>query len=124
VISGFAIFAAALCFLGLYGLLSYDVEQSRRDSAIRMAIGASRQSTRFRFLWRALQLVSAGTLAGVAAAWAAIRLLRSAVTGLGDLDPLSLTLVPVVLMAVAFIAIWVPVSRATNVPLASTLRSD
>ena len=123
-VSCFAALGALLCLLGLYGLLSYDVQQSGRESAIRMAIGATRQSIRLRFLRRAARLVGVGTAVGLGLAWLAARMLRAAVDAVPPFDPLLFTLIPLSLMFIALLASWLPASRAVKMSLATVLRGD
>ena len=122
--AGFAVFAAALCLLGLYGLLSYDVQQSRRDCAIRRAVGASRSAIRFHFLGRAGTLVGAGTVAGLMVAWFAARMLAAAVDVVPAFDFGLFVIAALTLAAVAIAAGWIPAARAAKSSPAALLRSD
>ena len=122
--AAFAAFAAALCLLGLYGLLSYDVQQSRRECAIRMAVGASSTTIRFHFLGRATLLVGLGTLFGLGLSWLAARMLGSVVDVVPQLDLALFLVVPACLMIVAVAAGWLPTARAVSTSPASLLRSD
>lgn len=122
--AAFAVFAAALSLLGLYGLLSYDVQQSRRECAIRMAVGASRSAIRQHFLGRAAVLVAAGAVVGLGLSWLAARMLSAAVDVVPAFDLGLFLLVPVGLCLVALAAGWFPAGRAVKASPASLLRSD
>lgn len=122
--AGFAVFAAALSLLGLYGLLSYDVQQSRRDCAIRKAIGASRSTIRFHFLGRAATLVGAGTVVGLMIATFAARMLAASVDVVPAFDVGLFVVAPLSLAALAVAAGWIPAARAAKASPAALLRSD
>ena len=122
--AAFAVFAASLALLGLYGLLSYDVQQARRDCAIRKAVGASRAAIRRRFLIRAATLVAAGTAVGLAVSWLAARSLAATVDVIPPFDLGLFLAVPIGLAAVGAAAAWFPACRAARASTASLLRSD
>jgi len=71
-----------------------------------------------------LTLVLVGTAIGLAGAFGASRLIRGALYGGSVLDPLTFTLVPVVLVGVAVLAIWVPARRASAVDPMVALRQE
>jgi predicted permease len=121
------IFGAAallLAAIGIYGLMTYSVEQRTREIGIRMALGAEPSRVRRMIVLQGMRLVLVGAVLGVGAALALARLLASFVFGVEVWDPLVFTVVPVVLALVAFVALWLPALRASRVdPLAAT-RAD
>ena len=81
-LGGFAAFALVLASLGIYGLISYSVNQRTQEIGIRMAIGASARDVQVRIIVQTLWLAAIGMTIGAAASWALARgLQRSAVRG-------------------------------------------
>ena len=113
-----------LAAVGVYGLLSFTVAQREREIGVRMALGAARAQIAMLVLRQGAVLVGAGTLAGVAAAFAASRVLESLLYGVSADDLLTFALAPLVLVAVALVACWLPARRATSVDPISALRFE
>ena len=113
-----------LAAVGVYGLLSYTVAQREREIGIRMALGAAGAQIVMLVLRQGAVLVGVGTAVGVVAALAGSRLLRSLLYGITANDPLTFLLVPVVLLAVALVACWLPARRATSVDPINALRFE
>ena len=123
-VAALALFTAALGLLGLYGLLSYDVAQTGREIAIRMALGASRRTIRWRLLTRATLLVASGSLLGTLLALWLVRLLRSVVHGLPTVAASDLVALAVTLALTTCLASWLPAVRAGRIAPAETLRGE
>jgi predicted permease len=124
VLGGFAAFAAILATLGLYGVVSYAVSRSRRDIAIRMALGAEAQQVVTVFLKRIVPVLLSGLLAGMlGGAWLA-RLLSSQLHGVTALDTATYAGMSAVLIAAALIATVVPALRAARLAPMRVLRAD
>jgi ABC-type antimicrobial peptide transport system permease subunit len=120
----FGVLALTLACVGLYGLMSYTIGGRTKEIGLRMALGAQRQSVLHMVLGETMKLVLAGVVLGVPAALAASRLLSSILFGLKATDPLSLSLVVVLLSLVALLAGLVPARRATKVDPMVALRYE
>jgi len=119
----FGLLGLALASLGIYGVMSHAVAQRHREIGIRVAIGAA-GATVVRLLMRdGLKLVAIGMVVGLAGALAGARLLHGILYGTG-LDVATFALVPLVLVAVAILAIWIPARRAAAVNPVIALRQE
>jgi predicted permease len=116
--------ALALGILGIYGVISYAVSQRTREIGIRMALGAKRSELVWMFVRSALVLVAVGTAIGLGAAAALMRLISTLLFGISPLDPLTFTAVPVVLVAAAALASYLPARRTAAVDPVEALRVD
>ena len=110
--------------MGLYGLLAYAVSQRTREIGIRSALGAARRDIVALVLREGATLVAIGLVAGTVAALALARYLESLLFGVRALDAGTFVLVPLVLLAVAFAASWLPARRATRVATVIALRHE
>jgi putative ABC transport system permease protein len=119
--SGLALVLAAL---GLYGTLAYAVAQRRREIGIRLALGAQRAAVFRLILRRGMSLVGIGLGVGLAAALVFGRLLANLLYGVGARDPLTLSIVVLVLAAAALLACFLPARRATQVDPMIALRAE
>jgi putative ABC transport system permease protein len=120
----FAGTALLLASLGIYGLMSYSVEQRTQEIGIRVALGASRGDMLRMVLKRGLLLAAIGLAVGLAAAFGLTRLLSSLLFGVKAGDPLAFGAVGVTLAAVAWIAIYIPARRATRIDPLIALRYE
>ena len=120
----FAAVALLLAAVGLYAVLSYTVSLKTQEIGIRMALGASGRSVHGMFLRQGLALAGAGLGAGMLAAAALTRLLRSQLYETSPLDPAAYLAAAAVLLAAAFLAAYLPAHRATRVPPAVALRQS
>ena len=115
----FAASALALSALGIYGLLSYAVTERRQELSIRLALGARPGGVRWLVLRDGLLLAVIGSLAGVAAAYAAARQVASLLYGVSPGDPVAFGSVVAVAIGTATAACAIPAWRASRVdPLA------
>jgi predicted permease len=124
IIGAFAGIAALLAALGLYGVLSHAVNQSRREIGIRMALGARAGDVLGRVLRHAAGMVLIGLVIGLAGALALTRVMSSLLFEVSALDPLAYTLASVLMMLVGLVAALVPASRASRVDPVTALRSE
>ena len=115
--------ALALAAVGLYGVMAFVVGMRRREIAIRLAVGADPRSALSMVLRQGMALVALGTALGLAAAFAAGQLLESLLFGVSTRDPLTFIVVPLVLVAVAFAANYIPAHRATRIDPQLALKS-
>jgi predicted permease len=120
----FAGTALLLASLGIYGLMSYSVEQRTQEIGIRVALGATRGDMLRMVLKRGLLLAAIGLAVGLAAAFGLTRLLSSLLFGVKAGDPLAFGAVGVTLAAVAWIAIYIPARRATRIDPLIALRYE
>ena len=120
----FAALAAFLAALGVYGLLSYTVAQRRGEIAIRMALGAHRGDVLALVVRQGAALVAVGSIIGLATAAVGSRILRSFLFGIAADDLLTFVAAPLVLIAAALLAFYVPARRATRIAPMEVLRSE
>ena len=120
----FGLLGLLLASVGMYGVMAYAVSQRTREIGIRMAIGATASDVVRLIMRQGLTLVAIGTAIGLMAALAASRALASILYGSNANDPSTFALVPMVLIAVAALATFVPARRAAMVDPAVTLRAE
>jgi len=123
-IAGFALIALLLAGLGVYGVITYSVNQRQFEMGIRMALGATRSKVVNLVLGEGLRTAAIGAVIGLAVSVVATRLLRAMFVGVSPGDPLTLGAVTLVLLAVALTAAWLPAQRASSVDPARTIRSE
>jgi predicted permease len=116
--------ALALGILGIYGVISYAVAQRTREIGIRMALGAKKSELAWMFVRSALVLTGVGTAVGLGAAAGLMRLMRTLLFGISPLDPVTFTAVPVVLVAAAALASYLPARRTAAVNPVEALRAE
>jgi predicted permease len=109
---------------GLYGVISYAVSQRRREIGIRLALGAQAPEILGLFVRRGLLLAGVGIAVGLASAAGFAGLMRSLLFGVGPLDPITFTAMPVVLAAAALLASYFPARRAVAVDPVETMRAE
>jgi putative ABC transport system permease protein len=111
---GFATVALFLSAIGIYGTLSHQVSQRRREIGIRMALGAAAPSIFGMVLREGAMVVAAGTVLGLAGAFMLRQTMEAQLFGVGALDPGVLSGVAVVLVATALAACLVPARVAAR----------
>ncbi|MXY23004.1 MAG: ABC transporter permease [Acidobacteria bacterium] len=124
IVGFFAALALFLAAFGLYGLLSYVVAQRRREIGVRMALGAQRGSIVALVVRQGAMLIAAGAVAGLLAAAASSRVLEGFLYGVSTGDRLTFAVAPLVLVAVALVACWLPARRATRIEPMNVLRVE
>jgi ABC-type antimicrobial peptide transport system permease subunit len=120
----FASVALALAAAGLFGVMAYLVSQRNREIGVRLALGATRADILRLILGRGLALSAAGAAAGVAAALALTPVIRSLLFSISATDPGTFVSVPLLLIAVALLACYVPAMRAMSVDPVTALRAE
>jgi hypothetical protein len=108
----FAAIALLLASIGIYGVMSYSVEQRTQEIGIRMALGSSRGDVLRLMLGHGLKLAGIGVAIGVALAYLLTRFLASLLFGVKAGDPWTLAAVALILSLVSLIATYVPARRA------------
>ena len=121
-VGGFAGLAVLLASIGIYGVLAYIVGQRSREIGIRMALGARRGDILRMFLRKGVALAGMGIVAGLIASASTASLLASVLYGVRPHDPVVFLIVPLMLLAVAALASYLPARRATKVNPMSALR--
>ena len=120
-VSALAIF---LCAMGLYGVIAYDVKRRTQEIGVRMALGAKPCDVLNLFLRPGVFLVLIGSVAGLALALAATRLLASYLFGVRLFDPATFTAAAIFLLAVALLASYLPSRKASRVDPMVALRYE
>jgi len=113
-LAGFAGFALILASLGIYGVISYSVNQRRQEIGIRMALGASTGGVQGRIVLRTLGLAAIGMVVGAVASSALSRALSGLLFGVTSTDPLTFLATMAVLTAVAALAGYLPARAASR----------
>ena len=120
----FAGLALVLAAVGIYGVIAYSVAQRSHELGIRIALGARSSELMKMVLGEGLRLALAGVTLGLGLAWALSRFLASLLYGVRATDPLTFAAVPLILIAVALLACYVPARRATKVDPIEALRCE
>jgi putative ABC transport system permease protein len=120
----FATVALTLAAIGIYGVLSYGVSRRAREIGVRIALGARRVDVLRMVLGHAVVLACLGAVGGVGAAVATTRVLETLLFGIGPTDIVTFAVVPILLVAVAVVAAYVPARRATRVDPVIALRLE
>jgi putative ABC transport system permease protein len=120
----FAATALLLAGLGIYGTISYLVNEQRREIAIRLALGAQRGTILKMVLRRGLGLAAAGAGVGVAGALIVSRLMAGLLFGVSPTDLTTFAGVTLVLTTVALAASYIPALRAMRLDPITTIRTE
>ena len=113
-----------LAALGLYGLTAFSVAQRAREIAVRMALGATRQSVLSLVLRQAGRLAAIGTVVGLALAAGISQLLGSLLVGVGAIDLVAFGVATALMVAVLLLASWAPARRASAMDPMGALRAE
>jgi predicted permease len=124
VLASFSSIAFLLAMVGIYGVMAYSVTQRTQEIGIRMAIGAQRKHIVHMILWRSAALVAGGLGIGLAAAWAATRVLKNFLFEVTPFDPLTFAAVSLLLALVALAACYIPARRAAAIDPLVALRYE
>jgi putative ABC transport system permease protein len=120
----FAVVALVLAVVGVFGVLSYTVNQQTAELGIRMALGASARSVKLLVLGQGLAPVLGGVAVGLAGAFALTRFMESLLFGVTATDPVTFAGASVLLAAIAGLASYIPARRATRVDPVRVLRES
>jgi predicted permease len=123
-LGAFAAFALILAVVGVYGVMSHLVSQGAHDVGVRMALGAERRRILLMVLRQGMELTGAGVVVGLLGAAALTRVMASLLFGVSATDLLTFSTVPLVLVATALVATYVPALRATRVDPVVALRDE
>jgi putative ABC transport system permease protein len=122
--TGFGLTALLLAIVGLYGVMANIVSHRTKEFGVRMALGATRSSVMSLVFRQGVPLVGSGLALGLAGALALSRTLESMLFGVQARDPAVFAAVPVVLTAVAAVAMLIPARRATRLDPVRTLGDE
>jgi predicted permease len=123
-LGAFAGLALILAAIGIYGVVSYMVEQRTNEIGIRMALGARPGGVLGLVARGGLLLASAGIVAGLAGAFGLTRFMEKMLYGVKPADPLTFGVVAITLLLVAALACVVPALRATRLDPVIALRAE
>jgi predicted permease len=124
VMTVFGACALLLAAIGIYGLMAYSVEQRTQEIGIRMALGAQAGSVRTMVVRQGMILAVVGIAIGLGSSFGLARLIQAFLFGVTPRDTLTFSLIPVLLAAVALLAVWIPASRASKVDPIIALRYE
>jgi predicted permease len=124
IVALFAATALLLAALGIYGTISYAVNERRREIAIRLALGAQKATILKMVLRRGLRLAFAGVAVGVVGALIVSHLMAGFLFGVSPTDLPTFAGVTLVLTAVALAASYIPALRAMRLDPISALHSE
>jgi len=120
----FAGLALTLAAVGIYGIVAYSVTERTHEIGVRVALGAQRRDVMAMVVGQGMTMTIVGTAIGVAASAALARLMSSLLFGVSAVDPVTFVAIPLLLIAVALAACYVPARRAMRVDPLETLRSE
>jgi predicted permease len=120
----FSVMALLLATVGIYALMHYSVSQRTHEMGVRIALGAQRREVMGLVIREGARLALAGVGIGVVAALALTRLMSSLLFGVAVTDPVTFGGVAVLLIAVAFLACYIPAQRAMRVDPIVALRYE
>ncbi len=116
--------ALLLAAIGIYGLMAYTVVQRTQEIGIRLALGADGAQVKNMVVAQGMRLALVGVVVGVAASFALARVISGFLFGVNAWDPLVFVSAPLVLSAVALVAVWWPARRASRVDPLNALRHE
>jgi putative ABC transport system permease protein len=116
--------ALLLAAIGLYGLITFSIQQRTQEFGIRLALGAESNRVRNMVLLYGVRLTVAGIAIGLAASFGLTQLLANFLFGVPPRDPVVFVCVPIVLGVTALLATWLPARRASHIDPIVALRYD
>jgi putative ABC transport system permease protein len=123
-VAAFALTALLLAVAGIYGVMAYSVVRRTREIGVRIALGASARNILGLILQQGMLTAVIGLALGTAGSLALTRLMKSLLFQVSANDPLTLTAVALLLVAVALVASYIPARRATRVDPNIALRYE
>ena len=121
-ITAFAVIAAMLAAVGLYGVLSTGVRQRTAEIGVRMVFGAPTSSIFQLVIGQGLRLSAIGVVAGIGGAFLLTRAMNSMLIGVSATDPVTFVGIAVLFLGIAALACWIPARRAAAMDPAVALR--
>jgi putative ABC transport system permease protein len=123
-LGGFAGLALILAAIGIYGVMSHSVTQRQNEIGVRMALGAQARDVLGLVIKQGLALVLVGVVLGLLGALALTRVLSSLLYGVSATDPMTFMAIALLLLAVSWIACYIPARRAARVDPLIAMRYD
>jgi predicted permease len=123
-LGAFAAVALVIATVGIYGVISYSVNQRTREIGIRMALGAPVSSVLWMVVWRGMNITLIGVALGLVAAIGMTRVMKSLLFNVSATDPMTFTIIVLLLIGVALIASFIPARRATKVNPIAVLKIE
>jgi predicted permease len=120
----FAVIALVLSAVGLYGVIAYSVTQRTREIGVRVALGADSRNVERLVVGAGLRLTALGVVLGIGGALASTRLLSSLLYGVSPADPASFGAIALLVVAIAFVASYMPARRAVRIDPVAALRAE
>jgi putative ABC transport system permease protein len=123
-LSFFAVLALVLAAIGIYGVISYGVQQRIHEIGVRMALGAQPGDVVRLIVGQGVRLAFVGMLLGLVGAYALTTVLAGFLFGVKSVDISSSAIAIAILGTVAFLACYVPARRATRLDPLHSLRYE
>ena len=123
-LSVFGLAGLLMAAVGVYGVMSYSVQQRTQELGVRMALGAQASDLRNMVIRQGMALTLIGVLIGAGGAFWLTHFLSSSLFGVKPLDPISFIATPLLLSLVALVSVWAPARRATRVDPMTALRIE
>jgi putative ABC transport system permease protein len=123
-VGGFGLLALVLAAIGIFGVLSYSVTRRTREIGLRLALGATRGDVSRLVIREGLAMAAIGVAIGLPTALVLSQFLRSVLYGVRPSDPVTYLAAMATLIAVAFLATWLPARRASAVDPITALRIE
>ncbi len=122
--SVFGVCAVVLAAVGVYGVVSYWVQQRTREIGVRLALGAESAGVARMVVKHGMGIAAAGIALGLVAAFGSAQLLSRMVFGVAPRDPVIFVGIAALLAGVALVAVALPAVRASRINPSETLRAE
>ena len=123
-LASFAGIALVIAALGIYGVISYTVNQRTRELGIRIALGAQRQRVLRLVIRQGMTLSVIGVVVGLVFAYVLTRVIASMLFGVAAADPLTFAAVTAIFLGIAWMASYLPARRAASVDPIIAMRAE